>query len=158
MIPILEVELCKNELVTRKANFTHQLQVNTQIHNFIVEISKKISVTPTEVPNTNIFLDITNGILSNYYQLPNGRPLEVLNIQDLKQDFHFWPHHRLAHFRLRHMQPKHINRTSFRSRQTGDKIIKDCDSHSTFNKLGVHKRRTCPFTGSKTGPEGTSSF
>lgn len=83
MIPILEVESCKNELATRKANFTQHLPVSTKIQTFNVEISKKISVTPTEVPNLNIFLAITSVILSNYNQIRNGRPLEVLKTQKI---------------------------------------------------------------------------
>jgi hypothetical protein len=72
-----------------------------------------------------------------------------------KQDFHFKPQYRLAHLgRHRHIKPKKINRISFRSRETGAKISNDYDIHSTFNKLLVYKRGTCPFTGSKTDPEG----
>jgi hypothetical protein len=82
MIPILEVESCKNELAARKANFTHHLPVSTKIQTFKVEISKKISVIPTEVPNRNVFLAVTNGILSNYSQLRNGHPLKVLKTQN----------------------------------------------------------------------------
>jgi hypothetical protein len=82
MIPILEVGSRKNELATRKANFTHQLQVSTRIYTFNAEISKKISVTPTEEPNRYTFLAITNGILPNYSQLRKGRPIDVLANQD----------------------------------------------------------------------------
>jgi len=66
MIPISQVESCKNELAKCKANFTHQLQVSTKIRTFSVETSKKISVTPSEVLNRNTFITATKGILSNY--------------------------------------------------------------------------------------------
>jgi hypothetical protein len=135
MMPILAVESRKNQLAKHKANFTYQLQVTTNIQTFNVEISKKISVTP------------------NYNQLRN-----VLTIQDLKQEIHFRPPYRFAHFRLRHIQPKMINHTSFRSGKTGGKTSNDYDTHSTLYKLLVYKRGKRPFTGSETEPDVPSTI
>ena len=125
MIPISEVESYKNELAKRKENFTHQLQVSTKISTLNVEIWKRISITPTQVLNRDISLSVTNGKLIYYNNLRNERPLEVLTIQILKQDFHFRPHYRLAQFRLCHIKPKQINRKSIRSGQNGGKISND---------------------------------
>jgi hypothetical protein len=56
--------------------------MSTKFQTFNDEISKKISVIATEVPNRNIFLAMTNGILPNYNKLRNGRPLEVQKTQN----------------------------------------------------------------------------